>query len=337
MNLGLKFIYSLNVLLAVFSIFAYLSPFVDPHITGFFGFFGLGFPILLICHIIFLVFWLVVKPKKSILSIIILALGYGHCTKAIGFNKPQKEEAGIEIMSYNIGYTRRLLHGKTSKSKKNAFIKFIKDENPDIICLQERAHYQFDIYEDIFDGYTLHPDKKIGTAIYTKLPIVNKGNITFDTKAHNATWIDVKYKKQILRVYSVHLSSNKVRKFSDNLKEMWDESMHILDKYNTHAKIRVNQIKEILAHAKTSKYPVVITGDFNDIPQSYIYNMMTKEYCDAFVERGSGLGKTFKTIIPGLRIDFAFVSNKLNVLEHEILKTDLSDHYPILTKVNFNN
>ena len=335
MKLGLKFVYFLNILAALCSLFAYLSPFVDPNVTGVFSFFGLGFPMLIISHLVFLVFWLFAKPKVMLLSLAILILGYIPFKKAIGLKNDVKDQTGLSILSYNIGYTRRYLSGKDGKSKKQEFINFLRKENPDVVCLQERAHYQEGIYKELFKGYTLHPSDKIGTGIFTKLPIVNKGNIAFDTKAHNATWIDVKYKKGIVRIYSVHLSSNKVRDFSDNIKEIWGQSLYVLDKYNEHAKTRVDQVKEILAHAAKSPYPVVINGDFNDIPQSYIYRLMSKNYCEAFLEKGSGIGKTFKTRLPGLRIDYAFLSKQLCVNSHQILDIELSDHYPILTNVSF--
>lgn len=335
MSFSLKFVYSLNILAAICAIFAFLSPYVDPHITGIFSFFGLGFPIILISHLIFLLFWLMTKPKRAILSFLVLLIGYIPFSKTIGLNNIGDKGKGLNIMSYNIGYTRLHLDGKNKKRKKAEFKNFINNEQPDIICLQERAHWQEDLYKEIFKGYTLHPSNKIGTGIFTKLPIVDKGNIAFDTKAHNATWIDVKYKNKMVRIYSVHLSSNKVKNFSDNIKEIWDQSLFILDKYNEHAKIRVNQVKAILDHASKAPYPVVITGDFNDIPQSFIYKLMSDKYCDAFLIKGSGLGKTFNTRLPGLRIDYAFLSEGLETRSHRIIDTDLSDHYPISTTVGF--
>lgn len=334
MKLHFKFVLILNLLAALCSLFAYISPFVDPHITGIFSFFGLGFPMMIICHLIFLVFWLFVKPKIMLLSGAILILGYVPFKKTVGLNNDVKDQSGLSVLSYNIGYTRRYLDGKNGQKKKRELINFIRKENPDVICLQERAHWHEDLYKEIFKGYKLYPDKKIGTGIFTKLPIVNKGNIAFDTKAHNATWVDVKYKNEVIRVYSIHLSSNKVKDFSDNIKEIWDQSLYILDKYNEHAKIRVDQIKEILTHAAKSPYPVIINGDFNDIPQSYIYKLISKDYCDAFLKKGSGMGKTFKTRLPGLRIDYSFLSEELCVNSHQILDEDLSDHYPILTNVS---
>lgn len=310
---------------------AYLSPFVHPKVTGVFSYFALGYPVLLFINSFFILFWLIIKPKYIWLSGLITLLGMNAIFRTIGFSSDVKNPSGLNIMSYNIGYARYYFGGKNSKNKIKEFKGFLKENNSDVICIQERAKWQLEIYSDIFKDYNLYSTKGKGTAIYSKLPVVNGGNIAFDTRAHNATWIDAKYNEDTIRVYCTHLSSNKVKNLTDNIKEIWDESIYILDKYNEHAVIRSNQVNQILNHSKKSPYPVVITGDFNDTPQSFIYNEMDKHYIDAFVEKGNGLGKTYMTKLPGLRIDYTFVSPDLNVIAHKILPTKLSDHYPVVS------
>ena len=276
-----------------------------------------------------------IKPKLSILPILTLVIGYYPLIKTIGFHSSDAQENDLKILSYNIGYTRFLFNDKTNSRKHiEAFKTFLKKEDPDIICLQERAKWQEDIYKEIFKNYHFHPNTFIGTAVLSKRPIEAKGNIAFDTKAHNATWIDIIYNKNPIRIYSVHLSSNKVKNLTDdNFREIWDKSTFILDKYNEHAVIRAQQLEQILDHAEKVTTPVIITGDFNDIPQSYNYRQISSAYCDAFIEAGTGMGKTFRSKIPGLRIDYAFTNEKLNVTNHYIPKIHLSDHYPIITQV----
>jgi endonuclease/exonuclease/phosphatase family metal-dependent hydrolase len=330
MSWGLKFVYFINILVIIATFFAYLAPMIDPSITWFFSFFGLGYPILLLLNVMLAIFWLMTKAKLALLSAVTIILGISPMVKTIGFSSPKVNVRGLDVMSYNIGYSRFLFNGKEGKKKVKEFKALIKKENPEIICLQERAKADLDTYDAIFDGYTLYPDEFLGTAIYSKLPIIDSGNISFDTKAHNATWLDLEYNKKKFRVYCIHLSSNKVKNFKDNIKEIWDESIYILDKYNVHSIIRVKQLKEILTHARTSPFPVLITGDFNDMPQSYVYRMIAKEYKDAFIEHGSGLVKTYDSRLPGLRIDYAFTSEELNVANLRVIKTNLSDHYPIV-------
>ncbi len=312
---------------------AYVSPYVPPKATWFFAFFGLGFPFLLVINALFFFMWLAFKPKYAVMSGLFLALGFGAIQRAIGFNPADTTSEGFEVMTYNIGKTREDFHYKDRQDKIDRFQRFIANRQPDIICIQERLPKHLDYYKQIFLGYNLHPNSETGTTIYSKYPFVKTGNLAFDTYSHNATWADIKIKGSIFRIYAVHLSSNYVPKLSDNVKEIWDDSKSILDRYNHHAIKRVDQLKEILAHAEQSPYPVVISGDFNDVPQSYVYRMISEEYQDAFTVCGKGLGQTFNSKFWGLRIDYSFASEEAKILDHKIVRSPISDHYPVVTTI----
>ena len=289
---------------------------------------------LLICNILLLFFWLIFKKSKIWLAVFTIFIGYGAIQRTLGFNKQNESSEGIEVVSYNIGHSRYLFKSKEGEEIINGFTNFIQKDLPDVVCLQERAKVDIPIYNEIFNGYDIHPNKFIGTCIYSKWPFVNKGNLAFDTQAHNATWADINIEGEVIRVYSIHLSSNKVTNLTDNIKEIWDESIYILDKYNVHAIKRIEQLQKILDHAEKSPYPVLITGDFNDMPQSYIYNMIDKKYTDAFVEHGIFFGKTHNTRLPGLRIDYAFASEDLEIHNYKVLDQEYSDHYPISIRIS---
>lgn len=329
-----RLLFLLNNLAAVSLLLAYVSPYVDPKTTWFFSFFGLGYPFILIANIFFFLMWLAIKPKYALLSGLILLLGFNALQKAIGFNPADQGNEGLSIMTYNIGKTRIDFHYKGRDKKIKKFRNFIQKQQPDVICIQERFPRHLKYYKEIFKGYKLYPNSDIGTAIYSKYPIIKGGNIPFNTISHNATWADIEINKKKVRIYSIHLSSNHVTDLTDDIKEIFDESKYILRKYNEHAKVRVTQLQQILDHAAQSPYPVIINGDFNDVPQSYIYQMIDKEYKDAFREGGRGLMQTYIGRFIGLRIDFSFVSEDLKVLNHDIIKTNLSDHYPLVTRLD---
>ncbi len=333
MSFGKKIIFGLNIIVVFSLLFAYLSPYVNPKITWFFSFFGLGYPILLMANLGFVIFWLLSKPKYAILSIVVIAIGYNSIFRTIGLNKPKDIGDGLSVMSFNIGGTTHHFSAKDKKSKIEEFKNLIREQDPDVVCLQERKEFLIPILDDIFNSYETRLDSVMKTCIYSKYPIKNNGNITFDTPYHSATWADINYNSNNYRIYSVHLSSNKVPDLTDNLNEIIDESVYVLGEYSIHASKRIEQLDKIMKHAEKSPYPVLITGDLNDMPQSYTYRKISQHYCDAFIEHGNGIGKTQKTNLPGLRIDYAFGDQDIVILDHDILKTNLSDHSPILTTI----
>ncbi len=318
-------------------IFSYLSPFVDPQFTWFFSFFGIGYPLLLITNVLFLLLWLFLEPKYMWLSGIFLLLGISAINRTIGFNRSASDVTGLKIMTYNIGNSRFKLFKKDNAPHIAKFRKLIKKQDPDIICIQERHPKLLSAYKQIFKGYTLYPKSVIGTVIYSKYPFVKKGNIPFHTDFHNATWADIDVNGKLIRLYNTHLSSNHVPNLEYNVKEIMDESWVILQKYNEHAQMRVTQLEELMDHAAQSEHPVIICGDFNDVPQSYVYRKISEKFKDAFLEVGNGLVQTLRSRLVGLRIDYLFSSPEVPILAQEIIDSKISDHYPIMTVIDIDN
>jgi len=90
-------------------------------------------------------------------------------------------------------------------------------------------------------------------------------------------------------------------------------------------------------HYKKSPYPVILAGDFNDTPESYIYNQITRDFKDAFVESAGGLGYSYAGAIPMLRIDFTFIDPSFTALNHRVVHKKYSDHYPIISTIGIAN
>ena len=82
-----------------------------------------------------------------------------------------------------------------------------------------------------------------------------------------------------------------------------------------------------------SPYKVILCGDFNDVPNSYAYNTIGKGLKNAYAEKGTGIGRTFSSISPTLRIDNIFIDNKLMVEQFVRVKKKLSDHFPIIADI----
>jgi endonuclease/exonuclease/phosphatase family metal-dependent hydrolase len=83
-----------------------------------------------------------------------------------------------------------------------------------------------------------------------------------------------------------------------------------------------------------SPYPLVVCGDLNDVPNSYAYRHIRQDMRDAFLEKGSGIGKTFTSTssrflgrLPTLRIDYIFADPRFTSTGFYMIRKALSDHY----------
>ena len=115
----------------------------------------------------------------------------------------------------------------------------------------------------------------------------------------------------------------------------WSGLWSLIKLYKNHAYIRVGQSQKVLAHIRKSPYPVVVGGDFNETPSSFIYREFNNELKDAFRTAGSGFGSTYAGKIPLLKIDYLFYDPRLRVLEHKIERKPFSDHYPVRTRLSW--
>src|SRR5699024_7253767 len=96
---------------------------------------------------------------------------------------------------------------------------------------------------------------------------------------------------------------------------------------------RSKEVDILAEKIKESPYPVLVCGDFNDPPNSYSYSSVSDGLKDAFLEKGFGVGRTFRKVSPTLRIDYIFTSTSIGIVNFNIMHVDYSDHYPIVSKI----
>jgi len=97
--------------------------------------------------------------------------------------------------------------------------------------------------------------------------------------------------------------------------------------------LRAEQVEMVAQHIEKSPYPVVLAGDFNDIPASWSYHQLTQHLNDAF-KSGKGYGQTYIGSIPGFRIDYIMHSDEFSPYNFTTGDVEYSDHYPIWVWLN---
>lgn len=276
-------------------------------------------------------------------------------TFTFGSNDSFKNGTELKLMSYNVRnfdrYNSVRIEGNKTRIK---ILKFLKEEQPDIVCFQE--FYQQDASKTFItkDSIKLilgtvdiqermiqkHRGRQnFGVALFSKYPIIEKGTLNFEkNNSYNfCVYADVVKNKDTFRVYNIHLESIRFKKDDYalfNKEDFASEEKHtkiynLLNKVRRAYPKRAIQSEIITNHLKDSPYPVIVCGDFNDTPMSYTYNLFNSVLCDSYRNTSKGIGSTYAGNIPIGRIDYIFHSESLGSRDFKIQKEKLSDHYAI--------
>ena len=99
-------------------------------------------------------------------------------------------------------------------------------------------------------------------------------------------------------------------------------------------KIRGIQAQIVRKELDQSPYPALICGDFNDVPNSYTYFQIRKDWQDAFLSTSFGIGRTYLAIAPTLRIDYILADNNFIIKQFDLVDEVLSDHLMIVADIS---
>jgi endonuclease/exonuclease/phosphatase family metal-dependent hydrolase len=333
-----KLVFIVNSFFALFLLLSYLIPFISPNSFPAISIFSLVVPALIIINILFAVYWLIKLKKQFLLSAIVLIIGF---KSLISFYKLSEKKVlltdDVKIMSYNVRLFNIYKWKKEGKEETLKLVKdFIKEKDPDIICFQEFLT-AYDVNFDYkYKFINNNPNKKIsyfGQAIFSKYKIINSGSLNFNSVANNAIFVDIVKNNDTIRIYNVHLESQKIQLDKENFGEK--DSDRLLKRIQNTFKKQADQAEKLIAHEKTSNYKSIICGDFNNTAFSYVYRKLKGSKNDAFIEAGKGFGKSYDHIFPA-RIDFILVDENIPVNNFKTFDIKYSDHFPILARLKFN-
>ena len=329
-SLLIKTLFFINSLLAVVTACAYLIPYIPPRWFPKLSVLTFILPLLVGLHILFAICWLLRLKRHAFLSILILILGIGQIKNMYTFGKTTPSTVGeteLKIMSYNVQSfnDKNWIAGEGLGDK---IIDFIMQEAPDVVCIQEH-HDTYSLSKSVYPYQfkeITNTKLQFGHMIYSKYPIVDQESFNFEESGNNILYVDIKVAQDTLRIYNVHLQSFGV---PSDIEGIQQNSERFLRRIGNAVKKQEVQVAQFVEHEAQSPYPVLLGGDFNNSPFSYIYRKMKGEKQDAFAKAGSGMGNTFKFDIIPLRIDFIFADAKFEVKEFTNYDVEYSDHYPI--------
>lgn len=324
-------VYWANLVMAFLLLLSFVIPYLPPSRFPTISMLSLLVPLLILLNIIFALYWALQLRRRFFLSAAVIVLAYFYFNafyKISAEGNPSDYKNTLTVMSYNV----RLFNSyekKASSDGSKTLKMYFETENPDLVCFQEYYvpnKIDFSSYPYRYEHFK-SPHTKLGNAIFSKYPLINKGAFDFKDTGNNTIYADVVKGKDTLRVYSAHLQSIGILPEVQFLQDT--DNTRLRSKFTNAFEKQQYQINAIQSHKENSKYPVIICGDFNNTPFSYSYRMMKGTMKDAFKERGNGLGTTFLFDKFPLRIDYILVSEGLDVVSFKTLKNTFSDHYAI--------
>ncbi|MFL9842810.1 endonuclease/exonuclease/phosphatase family protein [Flavobacterium rhizosphaerae] len=331
-----KVMYFFNIVLTLLTVFAYLLPFMAPRLFPILSVFTLVLPLMLVFNFLFFIYWLFQAKRQMLLSGLILLLGITFVNKFFKFSSTTLPDAAddVTLMSYNVRLFN-LYEWLPDNDIAQKIPAFVKEKNPDIVCLQEYNKVGDNSFSQYKYSYIFSPKGQTGQAIFSYFPIINRGSIEFPESANNAIYADIKRGNDTLRIYSMHLQSIKI---SPDIHENIDEekSKLIFRRISNAFEKQQLQADLVEKHKSECPYAMVICGDLNNSAFSYVYRSIRGDMNDAFEEAGGGFGKSYNYKYYPARIDYFFADEKLEVKEFNTFSNFVnSDHFPIMTRLNF--
>ncbi len=320
---------------------------------------GLGYPIIVLVNCFILIVWTIARSRWAIYSLFIILLGGKLHFRTLSFTitKDTTKNTELKVISYNVRlfdvYNPNLEAGLETR---NQIFQFLRNENPDVVCFQEFYSQdkptRFETMDSLFQvmgtkiyhqrsAYKRIARQNFGIAMFSKYPMIAKGDVMFETQGSQdfnyCIYADIVKEQDTFRIYDVHLQSIKLQsdyysaQTNDPTSNLTEESAIrlIYRKLQSAYVKRADQARRVVNHIKTSPYPTIVCGDFNDTPMSYTYNQFDRVLTDAFRNTSTGIGVTYVGKMPAGRIDYIFHSPELASNNFKIQQEVLSDHRAI--------
>ena len=360
-NLSRRFLAMINLGLALIFVLACFQHWLSPETFWFIGYLSIAFPYLFVVVTLFLFFWIFAKQHKLYILISLVALAIGYKQIGVLFslqqnNYVQKKEPGnIRVMTWNIMSFNGFKAGVKEREKNaDRIFDIIKDSDADVVCLQEYGQFESPklgrsyLKQMAKIGYKEHVLSRdynrvtysysSGVAIFSKHPIIAKERIPYRSSAESLLLADVKIGNDTIRFFTTHLQSYKfsaveleqIEKIKDTEKPGLNQSKSLISKMQRAFRNRGAQVDQAAPVIEKSQYPQVVCLDMNDVPTSYAYWKIRGDRTDAFLAKGFGMGITYQSILPTLRLDYIFSHPAFEVTQVKILNQQYSDHLPVM-------
>lgn len=330
------------------------------------GFWLLAMPCAMGFMAVLTVIWFLADVRKAWMPFLLVLAGWPFWQRTIGLHSSSGEAATgkiLDVITFNVSSFRVDNFSETrSLTQTRALSRWLEAQKADVLCLQEYYNWRAPDLDPLFQssawlgeaGYSYaaladssgrKPPFRTyynGVAIFSRHPIVRTRSTSFASAngVNGLVVADIRKGTDTLRVISLHLMSMGVRvgrvmKATDS-RSAKSETRNILHKLKEGFISHNLEMDPVIKAIRNSPYPVILCGDFNEVPTGLSYGRARRHLKNSFEEAGTGFGFTLNRSPWFIRIDNQFHSNHFTVVKHEVVRSvSASDHFPVRVRYRY--
>ena len=327
-----------TALLLAAAVVSWRSSFIPPEAGNFWASVALLMPVILVLNLLALVWWLFCRRwVVALMPVAALAINLGYISAMVQLpDFGSKGPHDIRVATLNAFGFRRL--GSTPLTA-YGIASAMKREQVDVFCLQEfpeEREFPADSIARLFASRMPYYVAQSGQAILSRFPILDHRYVRFPDSGNDYLRADLRVGGDTVRVFSVHLQTSGISGLRHRFRKDYDRNApveRVIVELERNSRIRAQQVREIRAIIDSTRYPVILAGDFNDTPSSYTYRRLKGGMTDGFQAVGNGFGGTFRYLGGVLRIDYVFYDDKFEGVDYYMPADDLSDHKAVVAEL----
>ena len=303
-------------------------------------------PLLIVANLLLLVYWLV---RRRWFYAIIPVVTFLCCIPYIGTlyqipffaDKEAEKENGIKIATYNVAMFGREVTG----FKAQDILAEMRSQEVDVLCIQEYNEMSgnkknSETYKEYFPYMAVGREDMV---IFSRYPITKQQTMLFEETNNSAMWADIHVKGAEFRIFNVHMETTGINHTLHQASKLQAKNYDVSDSqllsaiygnYMMGMYFRAGQAIQVANEMRQSPHPIILCGDFNDVPYSFVYNTLLGNMVDGFKECGSGFMKTYRgSNKKPVRIDYIFHEEGIKGLTYYRSDLTYSDHFPVYMKI----